>query len=246
MTLKLNIIGRRRPGTTLAEHLHYIRKIHGEAVLKYIHEDPHNAPTKYVQNAVVDGRYRQSQIDTDPFTLNRDFVTQIWVNDFPALERSRSTEFYKTRLKDDEDQFVDQENVVFLPCIEHVVAPGGSLAEAAWKVFVLFRRAPDANPAEFMQAWRSTARLAGDLAPRHVQNEVLHLPDRPAPTVDAMDEFWLPNETAAYSTLDAWTSRIERDLIAPRLALAASIVSLLAREDVVHGGTDGDSRAGGV
>jgi len=236
MRLKLNIIGRRRPGTTLAEHRHHIRRIHGEEVLNYIRSDPSNAPARYVQNVVVDGRFRQPGIADDPFALNRDFVTQIWVADFAALERTRSTEFYRTRLKDDEDRFVDQSNVVFLPCHERVIATRGVIPPSAWKVFVLFRRAPDVDPEQFVHAWQCVARSAGDISLRHVQNDVLHLPGGPLPSVDAVDEFWLPDEAAAYSMLDEWSALIERELVTTRLVVSGSAVSLLVREDVIHAG----------
>jgi EthD domain len=121
-SLKLNIIGRRRPGMTLAEHRHHIRQVHGELVLRYIRAEPDNAPRRYVQNAVFDGHYRGTAPGTDPFALNRDFVTQVWVTDMSALERSRKTEFYNVHLKDDEPRFVDQSTVVFLEAFHAAAA----------------------------------------------------------------------------------------------------------------------------
>jgi hypothetical protein len=55
LALKLMIVGRRRPGTTLAEHRHHIRRVHGELVVQNIAADPANAPRRYVQNPVFDG-----------------------------------------------------------------------------------------------------------------------------------------------------------------------------------------------
>src|ERR1700694_5333114 len=72
--LKLNIIGRRRPGTTLAEHRHHIRHVHGKQVLAYIGTEPEHAPRRYVQNAVVDGLFRATAPGSDALALNRDFV----------------------------------------------------------------------------------------------------------------------------------------------------------------------------
>ena len=66
---------------------------------------------------------------TDPFVLNRDFVTQVWAPDFAALARGRETAFYRDHLQHDEDNFVDQATVVFMPVREReLLAQGGLVA----------------------------------------------------------------------------------------------------------------------
>ena len=236
-SLKLNIIGRRRPGMTLAEHRHHIRQVHGELVLRYIRAEPDNAPRRYVQNAVFDGHYRGSAPGTDPFALNRDFVTQVWVTDMSALERSRKTEFYNVHLKDDEPRFVDQSTVVFLPSREREVAVNGSVPVGAWKLFTLLQRAPGADPGAFTAAWAQVAnRSRAVAARRHVQNDVLGRPGSTMPA-DAIDEFWFDDEPSARAQLAAWRAVVHEQLVQPGLAVEGSFVGLMAREDVVHAGT---------
>lgn len=235
MMLKLNIVGRRRPGTTRVEHRRHIREVHGELVLRFIQTDADNAPRRYVQNPVQDGTYRATAPGSDPLALGSDFVTQIWVADFGALERSRQTAFYNTHLKDDEDRFVDQATVVFLPSHEREIGLRGDLGQGAWKLFVLFKRAPGVEPSTFTAAW---ARVAGALphnARRHVQNDVLTRPGADS-AADAIDEFWFDDEAAAHAQLAVWRAALQDSLVQPGLALAGSIAALVAREDVIHAG----------
>lgn len=235
MPFKLNIIGRRRPGTMLSEHRHHIRRVHGEAVLRFIGTDPENAPRRYVQNAVYDGQYRASAPGSDPFALNRDFVTQIWVDDIAMLERSRRSAFYNEHLKNDEDRFVDQATVVFLLCRERELVARAPVPDGAIKLFTLIQRAPGVEQASFAAAWHAAAQVAGTLPLRYVQNDVITAPDTQMP-VDAIDEFWLPNEAAASVFLASWTRILTDLLVQPGLASSAGIISLLAREDVVYPG----------
>jgi len=235
-SLKVQLVGRRRPGMTLAEHRHHIRQVHGEAVLRYIRVDPENAPRRYVQNVVFDGQYRATPPGSDPFALNRDFVTQVWVEDFAALERSRRTAFYNEHLKDDEDRFVDQASVVFLPSREREIVSRAGTLVAAFKVFAFVQRAPSADAAAFASAWSRAAESAGTLPLRHVQNDVIARPGARL-LVDAVDEFWLSDEAAARALLASWTKLLTDALVRPGLAAPeAGVVSLLAREDVVHAG----------
>ncbi|WP_085316732.1 EthD domain-containing protein [Derxia lacustris] len=229
--LKLMIVGRRRPGSTLAEHRHHIRDVHGERVLRYVATDPDNAPRRYVQNAVFDGSFRASAPGTDAFALNRDFVTEIWVPDFAALGRSRETAFYREHLKGDEDNFVDQATVVFLPVHARVLQP---VATAAFKLFGLVRKAPGVDADRFRQAWAQAPAFAPALG--HVQNDVLAAPGPPA-TVDGIDEFWLADEAAARSLAAQWQAWVDDALVRPGLALADASFFLIATEAVLHAGT---------
>lgn len=235
MMLKLIIVGRRRPGTTFAEHRRHIRDVHGELVLRFIRTEATNAPQRYVQNPVYDGAYRVSAPDRDLLALGCDFVTQIWVADFNALERSRKTDFYLTHLQSDEDRFVDQSTVIFLPSHEREMASSGPIATGAWKLFVLFQRAPGVEPAAFSSAWAQAAQAASHVALRHVQNDVLGRPGAVLP-VDAIDEFWFGEEAAAHAHLSTWQAVLHTSLIQSGLALAGSIAAVIAREDVIHSG----------
>jgi vanillate O-demethylase ferredoxin subunit len=235
VTLKLHIVGRRRPGTTLAQHRHHIRQVHGELVLGFIRTDPDNAPCRYVQNAVFDGSFRSAAPGSDPLALGRDFVTQIWVDDLGALARSRQTDFYRNHLKDDEDRFVDQASVVFLPSQEREITTSGPVANGAWKLFVLLQRAPGIEAAAFVSTWAHAAHHAVAGARRHVQNDVFGPPGTALP-VDAIDEFWFDDEARAHAHLSAWQTLLHERLVQPGLAVAGSLTALIAREDVIHSG----------
>ncbi|MES2264245.1 MAG: EthD domain-containing protein [Pseudomonadota bacterium] len=243
MTLKLNIVGRRRPGTTLTEHRYHIRQVHGAAVLRFIEAEPDNAPRRYVQNAVFDGQYRAAAPGSDPFALNRDFVTQIWCDDLAMLERSRRSAFYQEQLKEDEDRFVDQASVLFLPSREREIVARAAIPAGAVKLFTFTQRAPGAHPAEYASAWRQAAQAAGAAPLRHVQNDLMSPPGT-VQFADAIDEFWLPDEASARALLASWSAVLTDALVRPGLASAASVVSLLAREDVVYPGAANLSRVG--
>lgn len=237
MALKLNIMGRRRPGTTLAEHRHHIRQVHGERVLEYIRVDAENAPRRYVQNTVVDGRFRAGPAGVDAFALNRDFVTQIWVPDFDALQRSRQTAFYNTHLKDDEDRFVDQANVVFMPSRERVIRAAVHPLGAAWKLFVVVQRAPGVKAETFATAWAAAAAEPVDMgALQHVQNDVLPVPGV-ASLADGIDEFWFLDEAAAHVALAAWETHLQARLGLSGLLASGACAALIATEDVVYPGS---------
>lgn len=243
--LKLIVVGRRKPGTTLAEHRQHIRRVHGEIVLRYIAADPSAAPQRYAQHQVFDGQFRASAPGTDPLALNRDFITQIWFKDMAALTRSRETAFYKEQLMGDEDNFVDQKTVVFMPTRERVLwsraagAPQTTLPGS--KLFFFVQRAPGADAAAFQRVWAQgaaelrNAPLAGRIA-RHVQNDVLSRPGAASPA-DGIDEFWVDDEASARALLQHWQSWVRTALVQPGLVAEGTPFGLLAQEDLIHAGS---------
>lgn len=233
LALKLVIVGRRKPGTTLAEHRHHIRRVHGELVLQNIAADPGNAPRRYVQNPVFDGTFRAGAPGTDPFALNRDFVTQVWLPDLQALGRARQSPFYLQKVKGDEDNFVDQANVVFLPVRERVLSGASVPALPRVKLFGFVQRASAAAADDFRRAWASAAWATGPL--RHVQNDTLPTPMGPPP-VDGIDELWFADEAGARGFLAHWQAWVADTLVRPGLATAGGHFVLLAHEDVIHAG----------
>ena len=242
--LKLMITGRRKPGTTLAEHRRHIRQVHGEMVLKYIAADPAVAPQRYAQNAVFDGQFRATMPGVDPFALNRDFITQIWFADMGAMARSLETAFYKDHLKGDEDNFVDQKTVVFMPTREREMslrAGAAASAPAKTKLFFFVQRTPTADADAFKRAWTA---LPADMTSwpvaariqRHVQNDVLPRPNVVA-AADGVDEFWVDDDASAVALLMQWQARVRETLVRPGLAEEAGHFGLLAHEDLIHAGT---------
>jgi vanillate O-demethylase ferredoxin subunit len=232
LAMKVMIVGRRKPGTTLAEHRHHIRNIHGELVLQNIAADPVNAPRRYVQNAVFDATFR-AEASTDPFATNRDFVTQIWVPDLQTLGRARQSTFYIEKVKGDEDNFVDQASVVFMPVRERAISGVAVSANHSVKLFGFVKRASTAKAEDFYRAWTSAIWPRGPL--RHVQNDTLPTP-MGLPPVDGIDEFWFENEADAHDFLPVWKAWVDDALVRSDLASPGSYFALLAHEDVVHAG----------
>jgi EthD domain len=237
---KLMIVGRRRAGTTLAEHHHHILNVHGARVLDYIAHDPDKAPKRYAQNRVLDGSFRKGGPAHDPFALNRDFVTQIWFNDPTDAMRSVQQPFYLAQLRPDEDRFVDQASVVKLAVREQRVAnpPDG---RATIKLFSFYTKAAATDSASFLRTWRDcgcalAASVGSNLAFGHVQNEVLSRPGETSP-VDAIDEFWV----ADLATATALAASLQSAMVAP-LRDAQAIADethfiLMAEEAVLYQGT---------
>jgi hypothetical protein len=242
LALKLMIVGRRKPGTTLAEHRQHIRHVHGELVRRYVAVDPAHAPRRYAQNAVFDGFYRSSPVEADPFALNRDFVTEIWFPDFQALGRSRATPFYKEQLQDDENNFVDQATVVMMPTQERLISSSGTPVAGAFKVFFFVQRAAGVEASVFTQAWAAAAKTlangsAGERIRRHVQNDPLPGPKGPAP-VDGIDEFWFDDETSARALLAHWQGQVQTLMVQTGVA-QANAFALIANEALLHPGPVG-------
>ncbi|WP_140635326.1 EthD domain-containing protein [Methylibium rhizosphaerae] len=238
LALKLMVVGRRRPGTTLAEHRHHIRQVHGKLVVQNIAADPANAPRRYVQNPVFDGTFRApAPGEADPFALNRDFVTQIWFPDLPALGRARQSAFYLEKVKHDEDNFVDQASVVFMPVRERVMAGAAAPANQRVKLFGFLQRSPGAAPEDFRRAWGTAPWAAGGSAGalRYAQNDTLPTP-MGSPPVDGIDEFWFDDEAGARTFLTRWQVWVSEALVRPGLAPEARHFVLLAHEDVIHAG----------
>lgn len=241
LALKLMIVGRRKPGTTLAEHRHHIRRVHGELVVQNIAADPANAPRRYVQNPVFDGTFRAGAGTgagaPDPFALNRDFVTQIWFPDLQSVGRARQSAFYLEKVKHDEDNFVDQASVVFMPVRERVIGGVAAAANQRVKLFGFLQRSPGAALDDFRRAWGAAPWAAGHgaRALRHAQNDTLPTPMGPPP-VDGIDEFWFDDEADARAFLPRWQAWVSEALVRPGLAPQARHFVLLAHEDVIHAG----------
>ncbi len=238
--LKLMVVGRRKPGTTLAEHRHHIRNIHGELVLRYIVTDPEHAPRRYVQNQVFDGLYRPTAPGHDPFALNRDFVTQIWTTDMAALARSRETDFYRDFLKNDEDNFVDQSTVMFMPVREREMMSRRIPANGACKLFSFIQKAQDADAQQFMRVWMSGVAALKEEAVatkicRHVQNDVMTKSGAPS-LADGIDEFWLEDEVSTRALLKKWQAWLCDAMVRPGLVTETGTFALLAHEAVLYAG----------
>ena len=236
---KLMIVGRRRPGTTLAQHHHHILNVHGAMVANYIAQDPQHAPRRYAQNRVVDGSFRKNGPANDPFALNRDFVTQIWFDDPAQAMVSVQQPFYLQHLQPDEDRFVDQASVVKLAVRAKPVSMPKE-GSGNIKLFSFLTKAASIDSPAFLQAWRACSNsMAMSVDPSlrygHVQNEVLNRPGEAAP-VDAIDEFWVPDLPAAVALGVALQMAIVVPLQAAGALMDESHFTLMAEEAVLYKG----------
>jgi vanillate O-demethylase ferredoxin subunit len=194
-----------------------------------------------VQNPVFDGSFRATRPGTDPFALNRDFVTQIWMPDMASLGRARQSAFFLEKVKSDEDNFVDQASVVFMPVRERVVVDRSAPTPAGVKLFGFVQRATAATLEDFRRAWGASSWAAGAAAAklqRHVQNDTLPTPAGP-PAVDGIDEFWFDDEAAAHSFLTPWQAWLADTLVRPGLMAEGGHFALLAHEQVLFAGPQG-------
>ena len=242
--VKLMIIGRRNPATTLVEHRQHIRHVHGEMVLQYIAQDPRIAPRRYAQNAVFDGTYRRTVPGllpaNDPLALNRDFVTQIWFPSLQAAGASLQTDFYKNNLKADEDNFVDQASVVFTSATEREVISRSTPALNVFKLFYFIQKSTGVSTEAFNAAWReATGGLHNwsgvEQVQRYVQNDMNSGPQGPCP-VDGIDEFWVSDEASARALHKIWNAHIKARLVDRGLAKADASFALFATEQVLFAG----------
>lgn len=222
MTVKMMICGRRRAGQTLSGHRHHMRNVHGKLVLDYIAAQPENAPHRYVQNHAVDCAFTSADPSENPFGLGFDFVTELWFPDIAAAKASRETPYYLEHLMPDEPRMVDTRRAIALPYAETPIKapPQG---HGAIKLFVVMGK--DAVvPLEAVEEAR--ADLSAALG--HSRNLAL-VPG----SIGAIDEFWLPDEEAAYRLEEASRKIILGSIGHDR---AAAVAVVIAREFVLYAG----------
>ena len=236
--IKLIIIGRRRGGMTLRQCHSYMRDVHGAAVVRFIGQQPHLAPRRYIQNHVFDGCFRVPDGGNDNFAAGRDFVTQVWFDDPAQAAAAMSAPFYHETLQPDEDRFVDQTSVVKLPVAEREVLGNGG-RDGASKVFVMLRAAPGVTPDDLDAAsapvWRRLLEEENLGIECIVRNRVLARPGAPEATVDLVDEVWLPDDDAARGLGERWLA-LAADQRLASLLVPGAIVVLMARQHVMFAG----------
>ncbi len=232
------IFGRRRGGMTQRELHAYMTDVHGAMVMRYIHSQPDMAPRRYEQNLVFDSACRVPGQGSDPFALNRDFVTQVGFDNPAQASASLNTPFYREQLQPDEDRFVDQASVVKIPVVEREWKPATASGKHSVKLFLLLKRAPSVTHAEFMTTSDAVMQslCAGDAlaASRWVRNEAMQRPGQEAP-VDVIHELWWASEAAARAGAASLMAVAQTDLSAS--IEPGSNCLLLAHERVMFAGS---------
>lgn len=236
---KLMIVGRRRGGMTVAQLHRYMVEEHGAMVVGFIAQEPALTPKRYVQNHVFDSSFRAPGDTPDPFTVARDFVTQVWFDSPAQAQAGVHAPFYLEKLQPDEDRFVDQTSVVKLPVIEREVVGQRDASQAGgFKLFVLHRCAPAVTPEGLMAATRALWEpLLADAAlgiGRLVRNAVLQRPGEVL-GVDLVDEVWFADEAALRALATHWQDLTDGPSLAA-VSAQHSAVLLLARERVLFAG----------
>lgn len=235
--MKLMIVGRRRGGMTLAQLHRYMVDVHGAMVVALIAEHPSLTPQRYVQNHVVDGTFRVPGSTPDPFSVSRDFVTQVWFDNPAQAKAATEAPFYLEKLQPDEDRFVDQASVVKLPVAARQVF-GADRPLSKTKLFVFHRRAPGVSAEQLAAAtlalWQPQLGDAARGVECLVRNTVLpQVAERAG--VDLVDEVWLRDEDASRAVGEHWQHLAEGPGVAP-LTAPGSCVLLHAREQVLFAG----------
>lgn len=216
MMIKTLICGRRRLGQTLHDHRTHMKDHHGRLVLDYIAREPSQAPRRYVQNHAFDGIYFGGDECPKGLAYGLDFVTEVWFPDMAAAKSSRETPFYLEHLQPDEARMVDETSVLGLPVTENVILPP-EIRTKAVKVFLFwFNKAPD-------------AKMLADIGHGSI-GHCRNLPLYPGP-VEAIDEFWLPDEATALAFATAC-----RNAAQAGLASDTRYCLVVANEHVLHAG----------
>lgn len=229
MSVKILMIGRRRPGQSLSEHRRHMKDRHGVEVVNFIRSEPTSAPIRYVQNHVFDSSFGSGPIATDPLAHGLDFVTEIGFDTAETAQASRQTAFYRQRLQPDEAVMVDQANVLG-PLARELDQHTSAIAPACpIKVFALLRAADGERPA-LEAAWPALSR-ALPLQGRQVRNAIL----TPAP-LDGVDEFWLPDAEAAQAFVEIYRRQVLAPLHERGLLHRNGCPLLIAREYVLYAG----------
>ena len=238
--MKLMIVGRRRGGMTLAQLHRYMTDVHGATVVRLIGEQPELTPRRYVQNHVFDGTFRLAGSQPDPFSLGRDFVTQVWFDNPAQAQASIEAPFYLSDLRPDEDRFVDQSSVVKYPVAEQQLF-GSAAPVARRKLFVFLRRglatSGDELSAASSAAWAALLARPGHAIDRLVRNTVMTGASQRA-SVDLVDEAWLHDNAAAEAVAGHWQALVDSPAIG-KLLVPGSTFMLLAREQVLFAGRPG-------
>ncbi|MDZ5645962.1 EthD domain-containing protein [Nitrospirillum sp. BR 11828] len=177
--------------------LTHLRTVHGPMVFAPP-ADAGAMPSRYEQNHVF---YPQAD-SSGRWLSDRDFVTEVWFNDFGHLAASVSTPYYLSRLRPDEDNFVDQDTV--LKCVVREEGKWGVTKPDAAKLFIFLKRSPSANVAAFEAAWTSAM---NDLQTRchpiaGLVNVALPGPGGAEPYADYALEFWFADQASALSAVE--------------------------------------------
>ncbi|MEA1673417.1 EthD domain-containing protein [Nitrospirillum sp. BR 11163] len=143
--IKLLIAGRRCLTKSREQALAHLRTVHGPMVFSPP-ADAGAMPSRYEQNHV----FHPSTESSGSWLADRDFVTEIWFNDFPHLAASISTPYYMTHLRPDEDNFVDQDTV--LKSVVREEGKWGVTKPDAAKLFIFLKRSPSISIAVFNAA----------------------------------------------------------------------------------------------
>ncbi|MEE3627717.1 EthD domain-containing protein [Nitrospirillum sp. BR 11752] len=194
--IKLLIAGRRCLTKSRDQALTHLRTVHGPMVFAPP-ADAGAMPSRYEQNHVF---YPQAD-SSGPWLADRDFVTEVWFNDFGHLAASVSTPYYLSRLRPDEDNFVDQDTV--LKSVVREEGKWGVTTPDAAKLFIFLKRSPSTDITAFDAARDSAVNDLRTLSQpvAGLVNVALPGPGGAEPYADHVLEFWFPDQATALSAV---------------------------------------------
>lgn len=231
MSVTLMIIGRRRPGQTIAAHRRHMRDVHGPLVQDYIARHPASAPRRYVQNHVMDGWFAEGDPVANRLARQPDFITEVGFPDPASARASRETEHYLTHLRPDEGNMVDEASVTGFPASRRVVSGAGSTGDG-FKVFALLAPAEGIEPARMLDRWSALSEALGaSIDASHEQARVMV----PAP-VSAIDVFRTATIEAAHELAEVHRRMVLMTLHAEGLVTHAGCCLLIAKKHVLFAG----------
>lgn len=198
---KLIISGSRRVGMSRADHFDYMLNRHGSAVVSAVSNDPEDGPAQYVQNHVIDSVRSSTDDCPDFFSLERDFVTEVWFRDGQHADRALNASVYVEQLRPDEGNFVNHDSVTMLAVAEQC-SDGKAPYGHGHKVIAFYRwdtEVPDVKAID--ELYRMPQ---GEGRAVHVVRNTVLKPAS-ASQVHVVDEVYLPTEQDARSIMTTIT-----------------------------------------
>jgi hypothetical protein len=231
MSVLLMIMGRRRPGQSLADHRHHMQFVHGQLVLDYIAQAPGQAPRHYVQNHAYDGMFAAGDPAVDLLARSYDFMTEIGFETMAQVGASMQTPYYREKLTPDEALMVDMPRGVGTPfsMTEISVAPQAEQAQTpAIKVFGVF--ATPSDPQALRESLAHHVARSGLAEQARLRRQHALVPAK----LDTVDTFWLPDAAGANRFATTYKAEVIDPMIAAGDIAAQGAAILLAREITLH------------
>jgi hypothetical protein len=235
MSVLLMIMGRRRPGQSLADHRQHMQFVHGQLVLDYIAQAPEQAPRHYVQNHAYDGIFAAGDPAVDLLARGYDFMTEIGFETMAQVGASMQTPYYREKLIPDEALMVDPPRGFGTPFAMHEISAAPEAEQApeteralAIKVFGVFAATNDQQA--LREGLAHHVKQSGLAEQARLRRQHALVPAK----LDTVDTFWLPDAAAANRLATSYKAEVIDPMIAAGAIAANGAALILAREINMH------------